>query len=484
MNYRMISYILGNILRLEGILLLIPALIALYYGEQESLTAFLATTGITLVLGTLLAFRAPKDRRIYGREAVTVVTLAWVMISVFGAIPFYLSGAIEGMINCLFETISGFTTTGASILTDVEALPKSLLFWRSFTHWIGGMGILVFMLAIMPMSGNDRTMYLMQAEAPGPIVNKLVPKLKSTAKILYAIYIVLTLVLVLLLAVGGIPLFDSVVTAISTAGTGGLMTRSASIAAYGNVYAEYLLVVFMFLFSMNFNLFYLLLIKDFKNFFKSEELQWYLAIVVCSVVAITLNIMHTYPGLEEAFRRALFHVVSASSTTGFVVADYRQWPYFSQAILLLLIVLGGCGGSTSGGFKVSRFVILVKMGIREIKQMVHPRSVSVIRLDGMRVDDEAVRGVIGYTIVYLLIAMGSFLLISLDAGDFETSFTSILSCLSNQGPAFGRTGPSRSFDFYSGFSKIVLCFNMFVGRLEIFPIIMLFSPAIWRKSYM
>lgn len=483
MNFRMITYILGNMLRLEGLLMVVPAGLAFYHRESASLRAFLVTIAVCFAIGTAMLFRKPENKRIYGREGFVVVALSWIMMSVFGALPFYLSGAIDGIMNCLFETVSGFTTTGATILSDIEALPLSVLFWRSFTHWIGGMGILVFMLAILPM-GDDRSMYLMRAEAPGPVVSKLVPKVKSTAKLLYTIYIVLTLLEMTLLFIGGMPLFDSIVNAFSTAGTGGFAIKNASIAAYDSVYFEYVITVFMFLFGVNFNLYYLILIRDYKNALRNEELRYYAAIVGLAILLITINIAHLYPTLESAFRHAAFQVTAITTTTGFATANYALWPEFSQTLIFCLMILGACGGSTGGGLKVSRFIILLKMAAREIRHIIHPRSVNLIKLDGYKVEEDVTHGVTGYIVVYILLLLGSFILVSLDNFDFATSFSSVVTCLGNVGPGFSMIGPEDNFGLFSGFTKFVLCMDMLLGRLEIFPIIMLFAPAVWRKSYM
>lgn len=483
MNYRMITYILGNILRVEGVFLMVPAVLALYYGEKDAFTAFLITIMMLLISGTIARSFEPKNKRIYGREGLIIVALSWIIMSFFGAMPFYFSGAIDGAINCFFETVSGFTTTGASILTEIESLPMSILFWRSFTHWIGGMGILVFMLAIMPM-GDERSMHLMKAEAPGPVVSKLVPKVKSTAKLLYGIYVVLTLAEMAMLNFGGMPLFDSIVNAFSTAGTGGFAIKNASIAAYNNPYYEYVITFFMFLFSLNFNLYYLLLLRDVKSIFKSEELRYYLVIIAGSILMITLNIRDMYPTIENAFRHASFQILSILSTTGFVTANFELWPEFSKILLVVLTILGACGSSTGGGIKVSRLIILLKMAAREIRQMVHPRSVNIIKLDGYKVDEEVIRGVTGYMIVYLFILVGSSLLISFNNFDFTTTVTSVITCLGNVGPGLSMVGPVENYNFFSGMSKLVLCMDMLLGRLEIFPIIMLFAPSVWRRSYM
>ncbi len=483
MNYRMISYVLGNILRVEGMLMLPSALVSLYFGERAEFRAFAGVIAFLLIFGTLVEGGEPKEKRIYGREGFVIVSLSWVLMSVFGAMPFFISGSIDGYVNCLFETISGFTTTGASILTEIESLPKGILFWRSFTHWIGGMGILIFMLAILPM-GDDRSMYIMRAEAPGPMVSKLVPKVKSTAKGLYMIYIILTFAEIMLLFLGGMPIFDSVVNAFATAGTGGFSIKNASIAAYNNAYFEYVITIFMILFSINFNLFYLLCIRDFKDVFKNEELRFFFAIIALATILITLDISRNYETIEMAFRHAVFQVASVISTTGFVTANFEVWPEFSKTVLVCIMIIGACGGSTGGGIKVSRFIILLKMVLQEIRRIVHPRSVNVIKLDGYRVENDVIHGVTAYLIVYLFLVFASFLLISLDNYDFTTSLTSVLTCMSNVGPGLAKVGPVENFSFFSAFSKIVLCLDMILGRLEIFPIIMLFFPSIWRKGYM
>ncbi|WMI81541.1 TrkH family potassium uptake protein [Anaerotignum sp. MB30-C6] len=483
MNYHMMAYILGNILRVEGLFLTACALLAVYFGERDALFAFIFTIFATMIIGTVLAKAEPKDKKIYGREGFVIVALAWIIMSFFGAMPFYFSGAIKGAVNCFFETVSGFTTTGASILKEIESLPRSILFWRSFTHWIGGMGILVFMLAIMP-TVDERSMHLMRAEAPGPVVSKLVPKVKSTAKLLYGIYVFLTLLEIFLLFLGGMPLFDSIVNAFSTAGTGGFAIKNTSIAAYESPYFEYVITIFMFLFSVNFNLYYLLLIKDVKNVFKNEELRYYLVIILGAIGIITANILSLYPSFESAFRHAAFQVLSIISTTGFATANYEVWPELSKTMLIILTIIGACGGSTGGGIKISRLIILLKMAEREIRHIIHPRSVNIIKLDGHKVDEGVIRGVSGFIIVYLFLVCGSFILVSLDNYDFTTSLSSVLTCLGNVGPGLSMVGPIENYSFFSDFSKLVLCVDMLLGRLEIFPIIMLLSPSIWRRSYM
>ncbi len=483
MNYNMIAYILGNILRIEGLLMIVPTAVAFLYKEEKAATAFIATIVICMIVAAVAESREPKNKRIYGREGFIVVALSWIAMSFLGAIPYYLSGVIDGFINCFFETVSGFSTTGASVLLEIERLPKSILFWRAFTHWIGGMGILVFMLAIMPL-GDERTMHLMKAEAPGPLVSKLVPRVKSTAKILYIIYVVLTIAEMVLLNMGGMPLFDSIVHAISTAGTGGFSVKDASIAAYNSRYFEYVITLFMFLFGINFNLFYLVLLGDFKNVWRNEEFRWFVGIFVAATMLIAMNIYQCYDSSEAAFRHAIFQVAAIMSTTGFVTVDFDLWPEFSKTILFCLLFLGACGGSTAGGIKISRLIILLKMVLREIRHIVHPRSVNLIKLDGYKIESDVVRSVASFIILYIVILLGSFLLLSLNDFDFVTNLTAVTTCLSNVGPGLNMAGPTENMAFFSDFSKIVLCADMLLGRLEIFPIIMLFAPSIWKKSYM
>ena len=483
MNYNMIAYLLGNILHIEGILLSVPVVVAFYYREELSGAAFIAAAVVCLIAGAVLQSREPKDKRIYGREGFIVAALSWIVMSFFGAMPYYLTESIPGFINCYFETVSGFTTTGATTLLEIEHLDNAILFWRCFTHWIGGMGILVFMLAVMPLS-DDRTMHLMRAEAPGPLVSKLVPRVKSTAKILYIIYVVLTILEIILLYAGGMSMFDSIIHGISTAGTGGFSNKNASVAAYNSRYFEYVITIFMLLFSVNFNLFYLMVMRDFKNVWKNEELRTFVFIVVVATAMITLNIYNYYPTLEAAFRHAIFQVAAIMSTTGFVTANFDLWPEFSKTILFCLLFLGACGGSTAGGIKISRFIIMVKLVLREVKHIVHPRSVNLIKLDGYKIESDVTRSVASFIILYVFILLGSFIVISLNGFDFATNMTAVTTCLSNVGPGLNMAGPTENLAFFSPFSKLVLCLDMLLGRLEIFPILMLFTPSIWKKGYM
>lgn len=483
MNYNMIAYLLGNILHIEGVLLSVPVAVAFFYREEYSATSFIASAVVCLIAGAVLQSREPEDKRIYGREGFVVAALSWIVMSFFGAIPYYLTDSIPGFINCYFETVSGFTTTGATMLTEIEHLDNAILFWRCFTHWIGGMGILVFMLAVMPLS-DDRTMHLMKAEAPGPLVSKLVPRVKSTAKLLYIIYVILTVLEIILLYAGGMSFFDSVIHGISTAGTGGFSNKNASIAAYNSRYFEYIITIFMLLFSVNFNLYYLMVMRDFKNVWRNEELRTFLFIVVIATAMITFNIYDYYPTLEAAFRHAIFQVAAIMSTTGFVTANFDLWPEFSKTILFCLLFLGACAGSTAGGIKISRFIILIKMVMREIRHIVHPRSVNLIKLDGYKIDSEVTRSVASFIILYILILLGSFIVISLNGFDFATNMTAVTTCLSNVGPGLNMAGPTENMAFFSPFSKLVLCLDMLLGRLEVFPILMLFTPSIWKKGYM
>ena len=478
MNFRLVFRVTGKTLMVLSMTMLLPLLVCLIYRENP--VPFLLAIAITGGAGLLLSLIRSNDH-FFPREGFFAVALIWLLVGACGALPFHFCGYFDSYIDCFFESVSGFTTTGSSILTAVEPLPRGILFWRSFMHWLGGMGVLVLTIALMPSLGG-RTLHLMKAESPGPIVSKLVPKIKSTAKILYGIYIVLTILEMILLFAGGMPLFDSVNHALSTAGTGGFSIKNSSIAAYNSPYFEYVITIFMLLFSINFNMFYLLLVRDFKAVFKNEELRYYLVIVGISTAVITANIVHLYPTLESAFRHAVFQVATITSTTGFITANYEEWPELSKTILVVLTMLGACGGSTGGGIKVSRFIILLKLTLREIRHIVHPRSVNIIKLEGQRVSDETIQGTTGYFITYVMLLFGSFILVSIDNYDFTTSITAVITTLGNVGPGLSLVGPVENFSLFSDFSKIVLSLDMLFGRLEIFPMIMLFSPSIWRKA--
>ena len=480
MNYGMIRYIVGKMLLIEGFLLLFPAFVSFLYGEMEGISFLL--TAMLLLLLSFLGSRKPENTAIYAKEGFLIVALAWVLWSVFGALPFLLSGCIPRFEDAFFEVVSGFTTTGSTILRDIEGLPKCMNFWRCLTHWVGGMGVLVFVMAVLPLS-NKNSMFLMRAEIPGPTCDKLVPKARTTARILYTMYLGLSVAEVIFLLAGDMNLYQAVIHTFSTAGTGGFSDRNASVAAFNSAYIDGVITVFMLLFGINFNLYFLLLMKNVKGFFKNEELRNYLGIVAAAIVLITINIMNLYGGVLHAFRYAAFQVVSVITTTGFVTANFDLWPEFSKTILLMLMVVGACAGSTGGGMKVSRIMILGRTITKETRQILHPKSVNVVKLDGKRLTNEETHGVYVYTICYFVILCVSVLLVSVDNFDFTTNFTAVLTTLNNVGPGLAKVGPVENFSAFSCFSKIVLSFDMLIGRLEILPIMMLLAPVTWRKKF-
>ena len=481
MNTKMIRYILAKMLGVEAILLLLPALVSLIYGEFSGVY-FLIPSGILIVIYLLVGMKKPEKRTIYGKEGMVIVASAWILWSLFGALPFTLSGSIPSYLDAFFETVSGFTTTGSSILTDVEALPQGMLFWRSFTHWIGGMGVLVFVMVLTTLDKRN-SMYLMRAEVPGPEKDKLVPRTMSTARILYGMYLGLTLIEVILLLLGGMNMFDSLIHAFGTAGTGGFSNYAASVGHFDSAYIDGVISIFMILFGINFNLYFFLLIRDFKPVWKNEELRAYLGIILAAVAVITLNISGQYPNPLKAFRYALFQVASIITTTGYATADYNAWPMLSQCILLMLMVIGACASSTGGGIKVSRFLMVLKCIKREIKQMVHPKSISIIRVNDKKVGADVLRSLYVYLMAYAGIVVGSVLLVSIDNLDFGTTFSSVLATLNNIGPGIADVGPVGNFAEFSPLSKIVFCFDMLAGRLEIFPFLMLFTASAWIRKF-
>ena len=432
MNTKMIRYILAKMLGVEAILLLLPALVSLIYGEFSGVY-FLIPSGILIVIYLLVGMKKPEKRTIYGKEGMVIVASAWILWSLFGALPFTISGSIPSYLDAFFETVSGFTTTGSSILTDVEALPQGMLFWRSFTHWIGGMGVLVFVMVLTTLDKKN-SMYLMRAEVPGPEKDKLVPRTMSTARILYGMYLGLTLIEVILLLLGGMNMFDSLIHAFGTAGTGGFSNYAASVGHFDSAYIDGVISIFMILFGVNFNLYFFLLIRDFKPVWKNEELRAYLGIILAAVAVITLNISGQYPNPLKAFRYALFQVASIITTTGYATADYNAWPMLSQCILLMLMVIGACASSTGGGIKVSRFLMVLKCIKREIKQMVHPKSISIIRVNDKKMGADVLRSLYVYLMAYAGIVVGSVLIVSIDNLDFGTTFSSVLATLNNIGP--------------------------------------------------
>jgi len=481
MNTKMIRFILAKMLGVEAILLLLPALVGAVYGERDAVY-FLPVSAVLLVIYFIAGQRKPQNRTIYGKEGMIIVACAWILWSLFGALPFTLSGSIPYYLDAVFETISGFTTTGSSILTDIEALPQCMLFWRSFTHWVGGMGVLVFVMVLTSLDKNN-TMYLMRAEVPGPEKDKLVPKMMSTARILYAMYLGLTLIEVILLLCGGLDMFDSLIHAFGTAGTGGFSNYAASVGHFESAYIDGVITVFMILFGINFNLYFLLLLGEAKSVWKNEELRVYLGIIAGAIAIITLNISGQFPSPLKAFRYAAFQVASIITTTGYATADYNGWPMLSQCILILLMIIGACASSTGGGIKVSRFMIVIKSIRREIKQMLHPKSVNIIKVNGKKIGPDVLRVVYIYLLAYMGIVVGSVLLISIDNLDFGTTFSSVMATLNNIGPGINDVGPIGNFAEFSPLSKIVFCFDMLAGRLEIFPFLMLFTLSAWRRKF-
>ncbi len=480
MNYKMIRYILGMILAAEAAFLLLPVLVSLSYGELEVIPSFFVTIALILVAVFLLGIKKPENDKIFSKESFVVVSIGWMLLSVFGSIPFYLSGSIPSFVDCIFETVSGFTTTGGTILDTVEDLPKGILFWREFTHWIGGMGVIMFLLMLTQIS-EGHSMYIMRAEVPGPSVGKLAPKARSNSLILYGIYTALTIIEAVFLLFGGLPVFDAVTTAMGTAGTGGFSVRDLGIAAYDSAYVEWVVAIFMMLFGVNFNIYYLLLFRRFTQVFKSEEVKVYLGLIVASTLCIAVNVVNYYNNFGESVRKAFFQVTSIITTSGFYAVDFMDWPDFSRAILLLLLLTGACAGSTAGGIKISRIIISTKVIFSSARQLAHPRSVNSIKFEGKQVDKETRSFISIYMTTFFAILFVSTLIVMFQGYDYETSFSAVLSCFNNVGPALGLVGHSGNYNIFNDFTKIMMSFLMLVGRLEIFPILILFMPSTWRK---
>lgn len=480
MNMKMTTYILGKMLGVEAAVLILPAFVGTLYNED--VTSFFITSAILMVFFLIFGVRKPQNTTIYGKEGFVIIALAWVLWSIFGALPFYLSGAIPSYVDAVFETISGFTTTGSTILTDIAGMAKGMNFWRCLTHWIGGMGVLVFIMVIVSLEEKN-SMHLMRAEVPGPETDKLVPKARSSAKILYGMYFALTFAEVLLLKLGGMNWYDSIIHSFSTAGTGGFSNQNTSVAFYDSAYIDGVITLFMILFGINFNMYYFLLLKKAKAVFKNEEVRVYLGIIVGATALITINIISVYGSVLKAFRYAVFQVAAIITTTGFATTDFNLWPEFSKNILLVLMIVGACAGSTGGGMKVSRILIMVKSAFKEIRQMLKPKSVSIVKVNGKKVGEDTLHGVYMYLIAYLMFFILSVLLISLNNFDFATTFSSVLTTINNVGPGISAVGPVENFAAFSDFSKIVFCFDMLVGRLEVFPVLVLFSPDLWRRKF-
>ncbi len=468
-------------------LILLPIIVSLIYGEK-TLTAFLIPAAIFLLLGALFMIKKPKGRAYRASEGFVITALSWVLISLVGALPFVISREIPSYIDAVFETVSGFTTTGASILSDVEAMSYSILFWRSFTHWVGGMGVLAFGIALFPSAKNKKhdgdgtEAHILRAESPGPTYGKLVSKLRFNTRILYGIYFVMTVLEIIILVAGGMPLFDSIVNSLATAGTGGFGIKAASIAAYDSVYAEMVISVFMILFGINFNVYYFMLIGKFTSVLKHEETRWYLGIIAFSVIAIAINISSMYESLAQAFRYSFFQVSSIITTTGFATADFDLWPSFSKIILVLLMFIGASAGSTGGGLKISRVLILIKTTFREIRYSINPRGVRSIRCDGECVDQAVIVNTSSYFAVYMILFAISVLLVSVDGFDLTTEFTAVAACFNNIGPGLSLVGPTGNYANLSAFSKIILSIDMLLGRLEIFPLLIAFAPHAWKNK--
>ena len=479
MNYAIVFRLLSYILLCESALLMLPAATSAIYGEWSVLGAFLITAALCVVFGLLLRLAKPTSKVFYMREGFATTALSWIVISIMGAVPFVLTGCIPDPIDALFETVSGFTTTGASILPAVEGLPRGILLWRSFTHWIGGMGVLVFLLTLLPLTGGSHV-NLMKAESPGPQVDKLVPKVQSTAKLLYGIYLALTLAQLVFLMAGGMPLFESLLTAFGTAGTGGFGFKNDSFAQF-SPYIQWVVTIFMILFGVNFNFYFLLLLRRFRRAVSSEEVRAYLGIILVSIGIITLNIRSMYSGLGEALRHAAFQVGSIITTTGFSSCDFDLWPTLSKQLLVLLMFVGACAGSTGGGVKVSRILIFRKTVGKELKQAMHPQVVAPVRMDGKLLSHETIRTTNVYLCAYLFILVASIMLISLDGFDMVTNFTAVVATLNNIGPGLSQVGPMMNFAGFSNPAKLVLIFDMLAGRLELFPMLVLFLPSAWRK---
>ena len=473
MNYRKVAHYLGIILLIEAALMFLPVAVGLIYREKQ-IVSFLITIGIVAAVGAILYKRKPKKNNLYSKEGYMIVGLAWLLMSAFGALPMFISGSVSNYIDAFFETVSGFTTTGSTILSDIESLPRCILFWRSFTHFIGGMGILVFVLAVIPRSEGS-SIHIMKAEVPGPVVGKLVSKVTVTARILYGIYIGMTVLLIILLKIVGLPLFDSVISAFGTAGTGGFSVMNNSIEGYQNPAAEVIISIFMLLFGLNFNLYYLLLIKQWRSALKDEEMRWYLGIIAAATFIITLDLTVTRHPFGESVRYAFFQVTSIISTTGFSSVDYDLWPSITKAVLLVLMFIGGCTGSTGGGLKVQRTAVLIKNSLRSVRKAANPRRVETIKMNGRTLDETLVSGITGYFAMFMMIVALSVIIVALDGFDLTTTLTSVFTCINNVGPGFALVGPAGNFSDFSYLSKIVLSFNMLAGRLELIPIMMLFS---------
>lgn len=481
MNGSIIRRWLGYVMVLEGALMLLPCIVALCYGEMEGVYFLIVSAGV-FVLGTLMSIKKPTSTVFYLKEGCVATALSWIVLSLFGCLPFFISGVIPNFVNALFETVSGFTTTGASILNDVEVLPKCMLFWRSFTHWIGGMGILVFIMAILPLSGSSGSnINLLRAESPGPSVGKLMPKMRQTAKALYIIYLIITVVEIVLLLCGGMPVFDALTTAFGTAGTGGFGIKNTSIAGY-STYIQWVVTIFMIMFGINFNAFYLISFGHIKKAFMMEEIRAYILIILSAIGLIMIDTVHIYSTVGQALTHTSFQVASIITTTGFSTANFDEWSSLSKTILVILMFIGACAGSTGGGIKVSRFIIVVKSYFRELNSYIHPKSVKRIKMDGKPVDKDVVRSTNVYLATFIMVFVTSLIIISFEGYDLTTNFTAIAATINNIGPGLNLVSPTGNFEHFSMLSKLVLIFDMLAGRLELFPLLVLISPRLWIEN--
>jgi trk system potassium uptake protein len=478
MNIKSIFYVLGNVLAMTGLFMLLPAAVAFGCGEYSNLRIFLLLTAGCILLSFPIIRRRAMFTRFTTKDGYVAVALSWIVMSVVGCLPFVISGEIPFFLDALFEIVSGFTTTGASILSDVEALSSSMMFWRCFTHWIGGMGVLVFILTILPMAKSGSSFALMQAESPGPVVSKLVPKLRASARFLYGIYLGFTVLLIILLALGGVPLLDNLCLSFGTMGTGGFSVLNSGCATY-SPYVQWVLAIFMLIAGTNFGLYFLLLYRQWRAALRMEEVRWYYIIVFLAVVLICLNLYTS--GQFTSVREVVFQVASIITTTGFSSTDFDLWPEFSKTILITLMFIGGCAGSTGGGIKVSRILIFAKTAVREVRELSQPRLIRTVRMDGKKLENRVIRGTLLFLTAYVLIFFLSLLIVTLDKVDFNTGFTAVAATLNNIGPGLGAVGPTCNFGFLSPLSKIVLIFDMLAGRLELFPLLILFAPKTWSK---
>ena len=480
MNYAIIRFVLGWIIKVEGLFLLLPVLVAMVYKEKAGFS-FLICAVVSIVAGWLMSRKKPSNKSFYAREGYITVALGWIVMSLIGAVPFFISGEIPSYLDAVFEIISGFTTTGASILSDVEALSKCMLFWRSFSHWLGGMGVLVFVLTILPMSGGE-SLHFMRAESPGPSVSKLVPKMRQTAGILYVIYTGMMMVEIVLLLLAGMPLFDTLCLSFGSAGTGGFAILNSGLSTYTTL-QQAIITVFMTLFGVNFSFYFLLLMKKGKEAFSIEEVKWYFIIYGTVVLLITINVTCAMGGNPLMnFHHAAFQASSVMTTTGYATLDFDLWPSFSKVLLILLMFIGACAGSTGGGIKVSRILIYVKTIKKEFASLVHPRSIKILKMDGKKIEHTVLRSANVFLCTYVIIYFISLIVISLDNFSFETNFTAVAATLNNIGPGLAGVGPTQNFGFYSNLSKLVLCFDMLAGRLELIPMLLLFIPSTWRRK--